>query len=259
MDRLKGKVSLITGASGGIGACTAITFAREGSIVYALDLRKRDLNELCKKCNSYQKNCAGLEGQKFSGEIRYKTVDVSKLSEVEKTVEEIYNECKRVDVLVNNAGITRDAQLLKMTEEMFDAVIAVNLKGAFNMGKAAAKYMVENQKGSIINTSSIVGVFGNFGQSNYAASKAGLIAMSKTWARELGRKGIRVNAVAPGFTRTEMIESVPEKVINMLLEKTPLTRLGNPEDIANLYLFLASEESSFITGQVIGIDGGLVI
>ncbi len=142
---------------------------------------------------------------------------------------------------------------------MFDAVIAVNLKGAFNMGKAAAKYMVENQKGSIINTSSIVGVLGNFGQSNYAASKAGLIAMSKTWARELGRKGIRVNAVAPGFTRTEMIETVPEKVINMLLEKTPLTRLGNPEDIANLYLFLASDESSFITAQVIGIDGGLVI
>jgi len=259
MERLKGKVCIITGASGGIGACSAITFAREGAIVYALDLRKRNLQELCQKCQSFQKKCAGLEGQKFAGEIRYKTVDVSKFSEVEKVVDEIYAETKKIDVLVNNAGITKDAQLLKMSEEQFEAVIDVNLKGAFNMGKACAKYMVENQKGSIINTSSIVGVTGNFGQSNYAASKGGLIAMSKTWARELGRKGIRINAVAPGFTRTEMIETVPEKVINMLIEKTPLARLGSPEDIASLYLFLASDESSYITSQVIGIDGGMIL
>jgi len=259
MDRLKGKVCIITGASGGIGACAAVKFAKEGATVYALDIKQRDLIELCQKCSDYKGKCSGLEKEKLSGMIHQKTVDITKFEMVEKVVAEIIAESKKIDVLVNNAGIVQDATLLKMTEAQFDAVINVNLKGVFNMTKHVARYMVEAQTGSIINTSSIVGVFGNYGQTNYAATKAGLIGMTKTWARELGKKGIRVNAVAPGFTRTEMIEKVPEKVINMLLEKTPLTRLGKPEDIANLYAFLASDESSFITSQVIGIDGGLVL
>lgn len=259
MDRLKGKVCLITGASGGIGACSAIKFAKEGATVYALDIKQRDLAELCQKCSDYKGKCSGLENEKMPGTIRQKVVDITKFDLVEKTVAEIVAESKKIDVLVNNAGIVQDATLLKMTEAQFDAVINVNLKGVFNMTKHVAKYMAEAQSGSIINTSSIVGVYGNYGQSNYSASKGGVITMTKTWARELGKKGIRVNAVAPGFTKTEMIEKVPEKVIAMLLEKTPLTRLGKPEDIASLYTFLASEESSFITGQVIGIDGGLVL
>ncbi|HNY13302.1 MAG TPA: beta-ketoacyl-ACP reductase [Candidatus Wallbacteria bacterium] len=260
MNRLKDKVCIVTGASGGIGACTAIKFAKEGAIVYAVDIRPRELAELCAKCDGTKLNkCDGFPKEKMAGEVRYKVMDVTKLADVEKALAEIHAETKRIDVLVNNAGITKDATLAKMTEEQFDAVINVNLKGVFNMGKAASKYMVERQSGSIINTSSIVGVYGNYGQTNYAATKAGLIGMSKTWARELGKKGIRVNAVAPGFTKTEMLETVPEKVITMLIEKTPMARLGQPEDIANLYAFLASDESSFITGQVIGIDGGLVI
>jgi 3-oxoacyl-[acyl-carrier protein] reductase len=164
-----------------------------------------------------------------------------------------------IDILINNAGITRDATLLKMTPEQWNQVIAVNLSGVFHCTKAVALHMVERGKGKIINTSSIVGISGNFGQTNYAATKAGLIGMTKTWARELGPKGITVNAVAPGFIATEMVKKMPEKVLQGMRERTPMRRLGEPRDVANAYLFLASDEADFINGAVLSVDGGLTL
>ncbi|GAB4284702.1 MAG: 3-oxoacyl-[acyl-carrier-protein] reductase [Candidatus Rifleibacteriota bacterium] len=247
MNRMNGKVALITGGAAGIGLEASRLFAKEGAIVYALDISDKALAAVAEE--KLPEGCAG--------KIIAKKLDVTKAEEVNKAVEEIHAEHGHIDCLVNNAGITSDAQLIKMTEEAFDRVINVNLKGVFLVGQAVAKKMVEQKSGSIVNTTSIVGVQGNFGQTNYSAAKAGVIGMTYTWARELGRKGIRVNAVAPGYTMTEMLSTVPEKVIKMLEEKTPLQRLGKPEEVAKLYLFLACEESSYITGQVIGIDGGL--
>ena len=165
----------------------------------------------------------------------------------------------RVDVLVNNAGITADGWLVKMSEEAWDRVIAVNLKGVFNCGQAAAKVMLEQGSGVILNAASVVGVYGNMGQTNYAATKAGVIGMAKSWARELGPKGIRSNAVAPGFIMTDMMNSVPEKVLDMMRDKTPLKRLGEAVDIAQAYLFLASDEASYVNGVVLSVDGGMVL
>jgi len=164
-----------------------------------------------------------------------------------------------IDILINNAGITRDATLLKMTEEQWEQVIGVNLSGVFHCTKAVATHMVEKAKGRIINASSVVGIYGNFGQTNYSATKAGVIAMTKTWARELGPKGIRVNAVAPGFIATDMVRKMPEKVLQSMAERTPLRRLGQPRDVANAYLFLASQEADFINGAVLSVDGGVVL
>lgn len=247
MNRMNGKVALITGGAAGIGLKASKLFAEEGAIVYALDISDKAL-----EAAAAEKLSEGCKGK-----IVAKKLDVSSAADVEKVVEEIYAEHGKIDCLVNNAGITSDAQLIKMTEEAFDRVIKVNLKGVFLMSQAVARKMVEQKSGSIVNTTSIVGVQGNFGQTNYAAAKAGLIGMTYTWMRELGRKGVRVNAVAPGYTMTEMLATVPEKVIKMLEEKTPMQRLGQPEEVAQLYLFLCSDESSYITGQVIGIDGGL--
>lgn len=245
MTRMKDKVCLITGGAAGIGYSAAKLFAEEGATVYALDISDKALESL--------KNSPEFAHGKIIG----KKVDVSSSESVNNAVEEIYANHGKIDCLVNNAGITADAMLLKMTEEQFDRVINVNLKGVFLMTSAVAKKMAENKSGTIVNTSSIVGVQGNLGQTNYSASKAGVIGMTYTWARELGRKGIRVNAVAPGYTHTDMLATVPEKVIKMLEDKTPMQRLGQPEEIAKLYLYLSSDESSYITGQVIGIDGGL--
>lgn len=247
MNRMNGKIALITGGAAGIGLKAAQIFAEEGATVYALDISDKALSAL-----SEVKLAEGTKGK-----IIGKKLDVSKAAEVEKVVEEIFTAHGKIDTLVNNAGITADATLLKMTEEAFDRVINVNLKGVFLISKAVAAKMVLNNSGSIVNTSSIVGVQGNFGQTNYAAAKAGLIGMTYTWSRELGRKGVRVNAVAPGYTWTDMLATVPEKVIKMLEDKSPMQRLGQPEEIAKVYLFLASDESSYITGQVIGVDGGL--
>lgn len=247
MNRMNGKVALITGGAAGIGLKAAQIFAEEGATVYALDISDKALAALTEV-----KLADGAQGK-----IIGKKLDVSKAAEVEQVVEEIFAAHGKIDCLVNNAGITADATLFKMTEEAFDRVINVNLKGVFLISKAVAAKMVLNNSGSIVNTTSIVGVQGNFGQTNYAAAKAGVIGMTYTWARELGRKGVRVNAVAPGYTWTDMLATVPEKVIKMLEEKTPMQRLGQPEEVAKLYLFLGSEESSYITGQVIGVDGGL--
>lgn len=245
--RLKDKVTIITGSARGLGKSAAIIFAKEGSKVVVCDVNKEEVDKVVAEIKAAHGEAIG-----FGTNV----ADRAQVDEMVKKVMETYG---RVDVLINNAGITRDALLVKMTEEQWDAVINVNLKGVYNCTQAVAKIMIEQGKGKVINTSSIVGVFGNMGQTNYAATKAGIIGMTKTWAKELGRKGISVNAVAPGFIMTEMTAAVPEKILTMMKEKTPLGRLGTPEDIANTYLFLASEESNYINGQTLGVDGGLVL
>lgn len=246
MKRLENKVSIITGGAQGIGKATAEKFLEEGAIVIIWDVDETKGTQFV--------NQAKEKG--FS--LKFMKVNVAKLEEVETAVKNIIDEFGRIDVLINNAGILRDATLLKMSADQWQQVIDVNLTGVFNCTKAVAPFMVEKQSGKIVNATSVVGLYGNFGQTNYVAAKAGVIGMTKVWARELGRKGINVNAIAPGFIATEMVASMPEKVINMMKEKTPLGRLGTPEDIANAYCFLASDEASFINGAVISVDGGVI-
>lgn len=247
--RMEGKVVIITGAASGLGKASVEKFAREGAITIACDVDEAGLEKLREEFSS------------LPGKVVPKKLNVTDRSAINELVKSLRDEYGHIDGLVNNAGVTRDALLQRMTEEDWDLVINVNLKGVFNMTQAVAPVMLDQGYGSIVNTSSIVGVYGNIGQSNYAASKGGVIAMSKTWAKELTRKGakIRVNAVAPGFIKTPMTDKVPEKLIQSLEEKIPLKRMGLPEEVANLYFFLISDESTYITGQVIGIDGGLVI
>lgn len=245
--RLDGKVAMITGGANGIGRRVSRVFAREGAKVAICDLAKEEGKKAAKEIRD-----TGVKVQFFN-------VDVSNREGVHETVEEIEGELGPIDILINNAGITRDAKLLKMTEEQWDQVINVNLKGAFNCTQAVAPGMVERESGSIVNASSVIALYGNYGQTNYAASKAGLIAMTKVWARELGPSNVTVNTVAPGFIRTEMMEGVPESVIEKIEDRTPLNRLGEPEEVAKAYLFLASEEASFVNGCVFNVDGGLVV
>ncbi|MCX7789899.1 MAG: 3-oxoacyl-ACP reductase FabG [Chloroflexaceae bacterium] len=244
--RLKDKVALITGGGQGIGKVTALTFAREGARVAVADI------------NMANAQAVAEEIVRNDGQAKAVFLDVSRAESVEVAVRTTVEAFGRIDILVNNAGITRDARMQKMTEDQFDAVINVNLKGVWLCAKAVVPIMIANGGGSIINAASIVGIHGNFGQTNYVAAKSGVIGMTKTWARELGPSHIRVNAVAPGFTATEMIATVPEKVLESVRERTPLRRLGTPEDIANAYLFLASDEASFITGVTLSVDGGLL-
>lgn len=246
MKRLENKVSIITGGAQGIGKATAEKFLEEGAIVIIWDVDEMKGTQFVNQAKE-----KGLS-------LKFMKVNVAKLEEVETAVKNIIDEFGRIDVLINNAGILRDATLLKMSTEQWQQVIDVNLTGVFNCTKAVAPFMVEKQSGKIVNATSVVGLYGNFGQTNYVAAKAGVIGMTKVWARELGRKGINVNAVAPGFIATEMVASMPEKVINMMKEKTPLGRLGTPEDIANAYCFLAGDEASFINGAVISVDGGVI-
>jgi 3-oxoacyl-[acyl-carrier protein] reductase len=244
--RLKDEVALITGGQSGLGREAALLFAREGAKVAVCDLAP-DGSELVAAIAA-----EGAEGF-------YAHADVSDFSQVDTMVAAVVRKFGPIDILINNAGITRDATLLKMTEEQWNQVICVNLTGVFHCTKAVAPHMVERGRGKIINTSSIVGTSGNFGQTNYAAAKAGLIGMTKTWARELGPKGITVNAVAPGFIATEMVKKMPEKLLQGMRERTPVRRLGEPRDVANAYLFLASDESDFINGAVLAVDGGLTL
>ncbi len=244
------KTAVITGAARGLGYAGAERFLKSGQWKVALfDVNEELLTQAAKKLG----DAYGHEN------VRWYKVDVTNQASVEASVKQVIADLGGVDTLVNNAGITRDAMLHKMAENDWDVVINVNLKGAFLCTKAVAPHMKERKTGTIINTSSVVGVYGNMGQSNYAASKFGIIGLTKTWAKEMGRDGIRVNAVAPGYTMTEMLGTVPEKILTAISEKTPLKRLGRPEDIANAYYFLANEESAFVTGQVISVDGGLVI
>ncbi|MCC5912346.1 MAG: 3-oxoacyl-[acyl-carrier-protein] reductase [Clostridiaceae bacterium] len=245
--RLKDKVTIITGAARGIGKETALKFAREGAKVVVSDVGEGSLNEVV------------AELKEMGAEVLAHYVNVVNREEIQTMVDDVVAKWGRIDALVNNAGITADNQLLKMPEEDFDKVIAVNLKGVYNCGQIVAKVMAENGGGAILNASSVVGVYGNFGQTNYAATKWGVIGMTKSWAKELGRKGIRVNAVAPGFILTPMTEKMPEKVLDMMSGKSPLGLLGKPEDIANAYAFLASDEAKFITGTVLSVDGGVVL
>ena len=238
MKILENKVAVITGGAQGIGKATVKRFAEEGAIVIIWDVNEEKavstINEL----------------KSVSDKIEFQKVDVTSLDSVSTAASKIVEKHKKIDILINNAGITRDASFLKMTAEQWKQVIDVNLTGVFNCTKAVAPIMVENKFGKIVNTSSVVGLYGNFGQTNYVATKSGIIGMTKVWARELGRKGINVNAVAPGFIATEMVETIPEKVITALKEKTPLGKLGEPVDIANAYLFLVSDEAKYITGTV---------
>lgn len=245
--RLAGRVALITGAGQGLGKAIALRFAQEGAKVVALDVAPDGINAV-----------AG-EIKAAGGEALAVICDVTQRAQVVAAVQAALDAFGQLDILCNNAGITRDARLVKMTEEQFDQVIAVNLKGVFNMTQAVAPHMVERGYGRIITTSSVVGLYGNFGQTNYVATKAGVIGMTRVWARELGPKGITANAVAPGFIATDMVKTVPQEVLDKFISMTPARRLGEPEDIANAFLFLASDEASFVNGAVLSVDGGLVL
>jgi 3-oxoacyl-[acyl-carrier protein] reductase len=245
--RLQNKVALITGAGRGIGRATALRFAAEGAAVVVADIDLAVVEAVVAEITA------------VSGSALAVQVDVTNREAVQEMVQAAVTQYGRVDILVNNAGITRDAQLIKMSAAAFDQVVDVNLKGVFNCTQAAAPFMIEQGSGVILNASSGVATYGNFGQSNYVASKAGVVGLTKVWARELGRKGIRVNAVAPGFIHTRMTEGIPDKVMDKLTERIPLQRLGQPEEIANAYLWLASDEAAYITGHTLAVDGGAVI
>jgi 3-oxoacyl-[acyl-carrier protein] reductase len=245
--RLHQKVAVITGAAGGIGWATAQKFAREGAIVVVVDLKPEAVDRAVRDLQA-----AGSQARGFA-------LDVTQRPELDAMVMKIREVYGRIDVLVNNAGITMDARLVKMTEEQFDKVINVNLKGVFHCTQAVVELMIAHGSGVILNASSVVGLYGNFGQTNYAASKFGVIGFAKTWARELGPKGIRVNAVCPGFIATHILDTIPEKVLEGMKERVPLRRLGTPEEIANVYAFLASDEASYINGAVIEVGGGLTV
>lgn len=249
--KLKDKVCLITGGAAGIGKATAEKFAAEGATVLICDLNEAAGQETAASLNT-----------------PFTRVNVANRADVQSWVDGVVAEYGRIDILVNNAGITRDGQLVKvkegelvgqMAEDAFDLVVSVNLKGVFNCTQAVAPIMINQGSGVILNASSVVGLDGNFGQTNYVATKAGVVGMTKVWARELGRYGIRVNAVAPGFILTDMTAKMPEKVLDGMKARTPLRRLGQPEDIANAYAFLASDEASYISGTVLRVDGAIVI
>ncbi|WP_096187854.1 3-oxoacyl-ACP reductase FabG [Evansella halocellulosilytica] len=245
--RLKDKVAIVTGGAGGIGEQTAKTFGSEGAKVVIADFDEKNGQKAAKHL------------QESGVESLFVQVNVADHESVEAMVNKVIDTYGTIDILINNAGITRDAMLKKLTKEDWQQVIDVNLSGVFHCTQAVLPHMIEQGSGSIINTSSIVGVHGNVGQTNYAATKSGVIGMSKSWAKELGPKGIRVNAVAPGFVNTAMVDTIPDKIVNGIIDKVPLKRLGDPIDIANAYLFLASEEASYINGTILEVNGGLVI
>jgi 3-oxoacyl-[acyl-carrier protein] reductase len=250
------RVVIVTGGAAGIGRATARRFARGGARVAVWDVKAADPDALVAEL--------AAEG----GEGWFQSVNVTDAAAVEQAVAAVVEKWGRIDVLVNNAGILRDAQLVKwkdgvqtggMSEGDFDAVVSVNLKGVFLCTRSVVPRMIEGGGGVVLNASSVVGLYGNFGQTNYAATKAGVINMTKSWARELGKFNIRVNAVAPGFIATEMVQAMPEKVLQGMVSHTPLGRMGKPEDIAEAYFWLASEGASFVHGTVLSVDGGIVV
>ncbi len=246
-NRFDGKVVIITGGAAGIGKTAATLFGLEGAQVDIWDVNEAKL----------ETTLAELAGK--GCKVNTQVVNTANPEAAQAAAAATLKAHGSIDVLINNAGITRDATIKKMSYEQWQQVIDVNLTGVFNCTKAVVPVMIEQNGGCIINTSSVVGLYGNFGQANYSATKAGVIGMSKSLAKELGKHQIRVNAVAPGFIATEMIDTIPEKVLNMVVDKTPLRRMGKPEDIANTYLFLASDAAAFISGTVISVDGGITI
>jgi len=256
MKRLNGKIAVVTGSAMGIGRATALKFAAEGAKAVVCDV-------MADPGQAVVDEIAAAGGEAF-----FVSLDVTSGESVRGMVDAVLKRWGRIDVLVNNAGITRDAMLVKikdgelvdqMSETAFDAVINVNLKGVFLCTQAVAPVMIRQGAGVILNAASVVGIYGNFGQTNYVATKSGVIGMTKVWAREMGRKGIRVNAVAPGFILTDMVKKMPEKVLDSMREKVPVNRLGEPEDVANVYAWLASDEASYVNGTVISVDGGIVL
>jgi len=239
--RLRNKVALITGAAKGIGFATAKRFTEEGAKVMLADLNEGAVMEAV--------------GQLKNAEPY--ALNVTDRASIQRAVDAIIAKHQRIDILINNAGITQDARLVKMTEEQFDAVIDVNLKGVFNCTQLVVPHMLEAKKGAIVNASSVVGIYGNFGQTNYSATKFGVIGFTKTWAREFGQKGIRVNAVCPGFIATEMVKAMPENILQSIEQRSWMARLGTPEEMANVYLFLASDEASYVNGVTIEASGGI--
>lgn len=247
MGRLQNKVSIITGAAQGIGLATALKFAAEGATVVICDIRQAGVDAAVVACQQ-----SGAQALGF-------VMDVTNREQVDAVMAQVRERLGRIDVLVNNAGITQDARLVKMTQAQFDRVIDVNLRGVFHCAQAVAEGMCAQGSGVILNASSVVGIYGNFGQTNYAATKFGVIGFTKTWARELGAKGVRVNAVAPGFIQTPILASMPDEVLKGMEARVPLKRLGKPEEIANVYAFLASEEASYVNGAVIEVCGGMTV
>ncbi|MCB0687874.1 MAG: 3-oxoacyl-ACP reductase FabG [Saprospiraceae bacterium] len=247
MKRLENKVAIITGGARGIGKATARKFIEEGAAVAIWDIDesvgKKTVDEL----------------SAMGGKASLYLVNTVSLTDVTEAAAKVMKDFGQIDILINNAGITRDSSMKKMTEEQWKMVIDVNLTGVYHCTKAVSPYMIEKGYGRILNASSIVGLYGNFGQTNYVATKAGVIGMTKVWAREFGRKGVTVNAIAPGFINTEMMDTVPQSYLDDLKSKTPVGRMGQPEDIANAYAFLASDEASFINGVTLSVDGGLVL
>jgi len=242
MGLLESKIAVITGGGRGIGKATAQLFTNEGATVVIAEFDE-------------------VSGQSTANELgaHFIKTDISNEESVNALFNFVSSKFGQLDILVNNAGILADSTLKKLDSDSFDAVINVNLRGVYLCGRAAANIMIEQGSGVILNASSVVAHHGNFGQTNYVASKAGVIGITKVWARELGKDGIRVNAVAPGFIETNMTAGMPEKVVNMMGEKVPLKRWGQPEDVANAYTFLASDEASYITGAVLNVDGGVVV
>jgi 3-oxoacyl-[acyl-carrier protein] reductase len=246
-SRLQDKVCIVTGAAQGIGLATALKFAREGARLAIWDVKQEAIDAAVRQC------------RELGAQVEGRVVDVTQREMVDAATRRVKERFGRIDVLVNNAGITQDARLQKMTLEQFDRVIDVNLRGVFHTSQAAADVMVAQGGGVILNASSVVGLYGNFGQTNYAAAKCGVLGFTKTWSRELGPKGVRVNAVAPGFITTSMMDTVPEKVLEDLRRRVPLQRLGTAHEIANVYCFLASDEASYVNGAVIEVSGGMTV
>jgi 3-oxoacyl-[acyl-carrier protein] reductase len=245
--RLKHKICIVTGAAQGIGAATALKFAEEGASVVVCDLKPEGVDSAVALVRARGAMAMGF------------ALDVTDREALDAMVAAVRERFGSIDVLVNNAGIAKDARLQKMTLQQFDAVIDVNLRGVFHCTQSVLPAMLAQGSGVILNASSVVGLYGNFGQTNYAASKFGVIGFTKTWSRELGPKGIRVNAVAPGFIETQILATIPDKVLQHMREQVPLHRLGRPEEIANVYAFLASDEASYINGAVIEVSGGMTV
>lgn len=247
MALLLNKVAIVTGGAQGIGEAIALTLAREGASIAVVDINLEKAQEVTSKIKQL-----GVDSESYK-------VDVSNLKDVEETVNKIIEKFKKIDILVNNAGITRDNLIIRMSEEEWDSVIAINLKGVFNWTKACAKVMMKQRSGSIINISSVIGLMGNAGQVNYAASKAGVIGITKSIAKELASRNVRVNAVCPGYIKTAMTDKLTEETKNAILQLIPTKTMGLPQDVANVVLFLASDLSSYVTGETIRVDGGMAM